>query len=84
MVRVLLLGGVPLGVVRLELGSVRDVIVEHDLLWVRGARQELLAGADLLEDLLGLEAKRDMSITLLQSGLLIVHGKLRSRLGRDL
>lgn len=41
-------------VVRAELGPVRDVILEHDLLWVGRARQELLARTDLLEHLLGL------------------------------
>lgn len=41
-------------VLALEFGPVRDVILEHDLFRVGGARQELLAGTDLLEDLLSL------------------------------
>lgn len=48
----LLLGHV--AVVALEVRPVGDVVFEHDLFWVRRAGEELLAGADLLEYLLGL------------------------------
>lgn len=63
----LLLGRLVVVVVARELGPVRDVILEHDLLWVGGARQELFAWTDLLEDLLSLRRKRYISLTCGQS-----------------
>lgn len=42
-----------------ELGPGRRVVLEHDLLWVGRARQELLAGTDLLEDLFSLRDEKE-------------------------